>query len=192
MAMKKKCSSGHYVPQLATKILEGNKKAHHKKDRINLKGIMIGNAAIDASSDDRGLADYAWDHAIISDELYGSIKKECTFPEDGQESGPCNQAWNEFFGSMRNIDIYSLYTPACTDTLANASRSNSWKLAGTPLAVRRRRRRLSIHRASLTCSPLPCVLHEDDYSWQHFCRGSTMGGRTTRTTRAPTTTWWTT
>lgn len=139
--------AGHYVPQLATKIIEGNKKAHHKKDRINLKGIMIGNAAVDASSDDRGLAEYAWDHAVISDEVYGAIKKECKFPDDGEESAPCNQAWNDFFGAIQNIDIYSLYTPACTDTLANATRSNSssasssWKLAaGTPLAVRRCRR----------------------------------------------------
>ena len=164
MAMKKKCSSGHYVPQLATKILEGNKKAHHKKDRINLKGIMIGNAPIDASSDDRGLADYAWDHAIISDELYGAIKKECTFPEDGEETGPCNQAWNEFFGSMRNIDIYSLYTPACTDTLANASRTPSAAASSSSkLAVRHRRRRLlSIRRVSLHWFYfLVFFLHED-------------------------------
>lgn len=135
---------GHYVPQLATKIMEGNKKAH-KKDRINLKGIMIGNAAIDSSSDDRGLADYAWDHAVISDELYNTIKKECTFPDNGEENGPCNKAWNDFFEAIQDIDIYSLYTPACTDTLANASRSNSsssssWNklISNTPLAVRRR------------------------------------------------------
>ncbi|EAZ38365.1 hypothetical protein OsJ_22740 [Oryza sativa Japonica Group] len=48
--------AGHYVPQLATKILHFNKKKkeHDDDDRIiNLKGIMIGNAAIDSSSDDR-------------------------------------------------------------------------------------------------------------------------------------------
>lgn len=138
--------AGHYIPQLGVKILEGNKKAH-RKDRINLKGIMIGNAAIDSSSDDRGLADYAWDHAVISDEVYGAIKKECTFPDDGNESDKCQQAWSDFFSVMRDIDLYSLYTPACTDAMANASRTNSSssssaarrrsrKLADTPLAVR--------------------------------------------------------
>jgi serine carboxypeptidase-like clade 2 len=127
--------------------MEGNKKAHHKKDRFNLKGIMIGNAAVDASSDDRGMVEYAWDHAVISDEVYGAIKKECKFPDDGDESAACNQAWNDLFHAMQNIDIYSLYTPACTDALANATRSNSssaaspWKVAaGTPLAVSRRRK----------------------------------------------------
>lgn len=139
------CMAGHYIPQLGVKILEGNKKAH-RKDRINLKGIMIGNAAIDESSDDRGLADYAWHHAVISDEVYGAIKKECKFPDDGNESDKCGQAWNDFFRVMRDIDLYSLYTPACTDAMANASRANSsssllaprrsWKLADTPLAVR--------------------------------------------------------
>jgi hypothetical protein len=93
------------------------------------------------------LADYAWDHAVISDEVYGAIKKECTFPDDGNESDKCQQAWSDFFSVMRDIDLYSLYTPACTDAMANASRTNSsssssaarrrsWKLADTPLAVR--------------------------------------------------------
>ncbi|OEL38046.1 Serine carboxypeptidase-like 34 [Dichanthelium oligosanthes] len=147
--------AGHYVPQLATKIVEGNKKAQ-KKDRIKLKGFMIGNAAIDASSDDRGLADYAWDHAVISDELYGTIKKECTFPDDGKESAKCNQAWNEFFGAIRNIDIYSLYTPACTDTLANASRSRSSSSWSSRLA--------KIHRGMPYNTYDPCAdTHVIDY-----------------------------
>ncbi|KAF8754837.1 hypothetical protein HU200_011374 [Digitaria exilis] len=152
---------GHYVPQLATKIMEGNKKSH-KKDRINLKGIMIGNAAIDSSSDDRGLADYAWDHAVISDELYNTIKTECTFPDNGEEKAPCNKAWNDFFDAIQDIDIYSLYTPACTDTLANASHSNSslssWNklISNTPLS--------KIHRGRPYNTYDPCVdYHVVDY-----------------------------
>ncbi|GJN00207.1 hypothetical protein PR202_ga17621 [Eleusine coracana subsp. coracana] len=106
--------AGHYVPQLAEKILEGNQNGP-KKDRINLKGIMIGNAAIDSSSDDRGLVEYAWYHAVISDELYGTIMKECNFSDDGEESDKCGVAWDKFFEALRDIDLYSLYTPACTD-----------------------------------------------------------------------------
>ncbi|CAD6247007.1 unnamed protein product [Miscanthus lutarioriparius] len=155
--------AGHYIPQLGVKILEGNKKAH-RKDRINLKGIMIGNAAIDSSSDDRGLADYAWDHAVLSDEVYGAIKKECTFPDDGNESDKCEQAWSDFFAVMRDIDLYSLYTPACTDAMANASRTNSsssssrrsWKLADTPLG--------KVHRGMPYNTYDPCVdYHVFDY-----------------------------
>ncbi|KAL6603362.1 hypothetical protein ACP70R_043723 [Stipagrostis hirtigluma subsp. patula] len=113
--------AGHYVPQLAAKIVEENGKAKKKSDRINLKGIMIGNAAIDSSSDDRGLAEYAWDHAVISDELYAAIKKECSFSDDGDESPQCSAAWDKFFTALRDIDLYSLYTPACTDAMANSS-----------------------------------------------------------------------
>uniref|UniRef100_A0A0E0LFY6 Carboxypeptidase n=1 Tax=Oryza punctata TaxID=4537 RepID=A0A0E0LFY6_ORYPU len=115
--------AGHYVPQLATKILHLNKKAS-KEHRINLKGIMIGNAAIDSSSDDRGLVEYAWDHGVISDEIYAAIKGNCTFPNDGNETDKCDTAWNGFFAAMGDIDIYSLYTPSCTAALngTNSSR----------------------------------------------------------------------
>ncbi|WVZ94579.1 hypothetical protein U9M48_040458 [Paspalum notatum var. saurae] len=144
--------AGHYVPQLAVKILEGNKKAH-RRDRIKLKGILIGNAAIDSSSDDRGLADYAWHHAVISDEVYGAIKKECTFPDDGEESVKCSNAWNDFFRAMQDIDLYSLYTPACTHNSSSSSpaaaRRRPWKLAGTPLA--------KVHRGMPYNTYDPCV-----------------------------------
>lgn len=75
---------------------------------------MIGNAAMDSSSDDRGLVEYAWHHAVISDEVYGAIMRECYFPDDGEESDRCGVAWNAFFRALRDIDLYSLYTPACT------------------------------------------------------------------------------
>ncbi|XP_062229925.1 serine carboxypeptidase-like 34 [Phragmites australis] len=146
--------AGHYVPQLAEKILEENDKLKpaHKRDRINLKGIMIGNAAIDASSDDRGLAEYAWNHAVVSDEVYGAIKKECTFADDGEESQECNLAWNDFFAAMRDIDLYSLYTPACTDAVDNSTaRRRFFKLAGTPLA--------KVHRGLPYNTYDPCADH---------------------------------
>ncbi|XP_006657371.2 serine carboxypeptidase-like 34 [Oryza brachyantha] len=139
--------AGHYVPQLATKILQHNSKAS-KADRINLKGIMIGNAAIDSSSDDRGIVDYAWDHAVISDDLYAAIKGNCTFPDDGNETAQCDTAWNGFFAAMGDIDIYSLYTPACTAALNGTT--NGSRFADTPLA--------KLHRAGLPYNTYnPCV-----------------------------------
>jgi serine carboxypeptidase-like clade 2 len=114
--------AGHYVPQLAEKIVHMNKKAAHK---INLKGILIGNPAIDSSSDDRGLADYAWDHAVISDEVYGAIKSNCKFSDDADESDACNSAWNDFFNAMNDIDLYSLYTPACTNAMINSTSTST-------------------------------------------------------------------
>jgi serine carboxypeptidase-like clade II len=75
--------ASHYVPQLVEKILE------NRDDRINLKGIMIGNATIDLRSDYRGLAGYAWNHTAISNEVY-------SFSNDGLETDQCDGAWNNF------------------------------------------------------------------------------------------------
>ncbi|OAY72198.1 Serine carboxypeptidase-like 34, partial [Ananas comosus] len=93
--------AGHYVPQLAEKIYDANKNCS-KDDYINLEGIM------------KGMVDYAWDHAVISDQLYDDIKKSCDFAleDPGQ---PCNGLMDLFFHSFDPIDMYSLYTPVCTD-----------------------------------------------------------------------------
>ncbi len=46
---------GHYVPNLALAIHEGNKQARlHNDPEINLKGMLIGNAWTDAAIDNRG------------------------------------------------------------------------------------------------------------------------------------------
>ncbi|GJU17886.1 serine carboxypeptidase-like protein 34 [Tanacetum coccineum] len=58
--------TGHYVPQLAELIFDKNKTISNQ-DRINFKGFMIGNALLDDETDQTGMIDYAWDHAVISD-----------------------------------------------------------------------------------------------------------------------------
>ncbi|XBI63596.1 hypothetical protein VPH35_043974 [Triticum aestivum] len=122
--------AGHYVPHLAEKIVEQNKKVP-KSRHINFKGFMIGNAAIDEASDERGMVDYAWDHAVISDELYDAIKQNCKFDQAGNSSdfsssgqnpsnAACERAMDGFYEAFDHIDIYSLYTPACTASTGTA------------------------------------------------------------------------
>ncbi|XP_042048777.1 serine carboxypeptidase-like 34 isoform X2 [Salvia splendens] len=106
--------AGHYVPQLAELIIEKNKIAS-EDDHINLKGIMIGNAAIDSETDQKGLIDYAWHHAVISDKLYEEIKKQCNFKLENV-STDCNNALDKYFEVYKIIDMYSLYTPNCVDS----------------------------------------------------------------------------
>ncbi|XP_047958435.1 serine carboxypeptidase-like 34 isoform X2 [Salvia hispanica] len=106
--------AGHYVPQLAELIIEKNKIAS-EDDHINLKGIMIGNAAIDSETDQKGLIDYAWHHAVISDKLYEEIKKKCNFKLENVSSD-CNNALDKYFEVYKIIDMYSLYTPNCVDS----------------------------------------------------------------------------
>ncbi|XP_043699906.1 serine carboxypeptidase-like 35 [Telopea speciosissima] len=103
--------AGHYVPQLAELIYESNKNAS-KDSVINLKGFMIGNAVINDETDQIGFIEFAWSHAIISDQLYHNILKECDF-KSNKGSSLCNTYIGSFFQAYSDIDIYSIYTPVC-------------------------------------------------------------------------------
>ncbi|ESR50819.1 hypothetical protein CICLE_v10031415mg [Citrus x clementina] len=107
--------AGHYVPQLAELIHERNIRAG-KDSFINLKGFMIGNAVINDPTDTKGLVDYAWSHAIISDKLYKDISKECDFGQSMIRSN-CNDHIRGFVEAYAEIDIYSIYSPVCLDSL---------------------------------------------------------------------------
>ncbi|GAV72258.1 Peptidase_S10 domain-containing protein [Cephalotus follicularis] len=106
--------AGHYVPQLAEVIYDSNKIVS-KNDYINLKGFMIGNALMDDDTDQTGMIDYAWDHAVISDGVYDEAKRECNFSLKETSDG-CNRALNEYFDVYKIIDMYSLYTPKCVES----------------------------------------------------------------------------
>ncbi|XP_030526771.2 serine carboxypeptidase-like 34 isoform X1 [Rhodamnia argentea] len=106
--------AGHYVPQLSELILDNNKKVSNE-DYINLKGLMIGNALMDDDTDQRGMIDYAWDHAVISDRLYRDIKAACNFSQE-QLTTNCNQNLNKYFAVYKIIDMYSLYAPKCVNS----------------------------------------------------------------------------
>ncbi|XP_073101769.1 serine carboxypeptidase-like 34 [Elaeis guineensis] len=121
--------AGHYVPQLAEKIIDENKKAS-EDDYINLKGFMIGNAAIDDDSDQWGMIDYAWDHAVISDQLYEKVKKSCNF-SDQNVSLACNNALDEYFAVYKIIDMYSLYVPVCVNQNTYATSKKHFNVVGS-------------------------------------------------------------
>ncbi|KAK1262577.1 Serine carboxypeptidase-like 34 [Acorus gramineus] len=105
--------TGHYVPELAEKIFDENKKAP-KQNYINLKGFIIGNALLDDDTDQTGMIEYAWDHAVISDGVHDQIKKFCDFSQEEQPT-ECIHGMNEYFDVYKIIDMYSLYTPTCVD-----------------------------------------------------------------------------
>ncbi|XP_074273717.1 serine carboxypeptidase-like 34 [Silene latifolia] len=103
--------AGHYVPQLSEVIFDSNKQVSKSKF-INLKGFMIGNALLDDDTDQTGMIDYAWDHAVISDKVYKDVKSKCNFSSTDQTEA-CKNALNEYFAVYDLIDMYSLYTPTC-------------------------------------------------------------------------------
>ncbi|RDX64999.1 Serine carboxypeptidase-like 34, partial [Mucuna pruriens] len=103
--------AGHYVPQLSELIFDNNRDPA-KKDYINFKGFMIGNALLDDETDQKGMIDYAWDHAVISDGLYHNITRTCNFSLPSQTHA-CNVELSKYFDVYNIIDMYSLYTPRC-------------------------------------------------------------------------------
>ncbi|XP_010261659.2 PREDICTED: serine carboxypeptidase II-3-like [Nelumbo nucifera] len=99
--------AGHYVPQLANAILQ-NKNAG--MNSINLRGIMIGNPLINGETDMRGMYDYRWTHALVSDQINNAINSYCYA---SYQSEQCNYAMNQANAAVNSIDIYNIYAPLC-------------------------------------------------------------------------------
>ncbi|XWS63301.1 hypothetical protein CRYUN_Cryun06bG0083600 [Craigia yunnanensis] len=119
--------AGHYIPQLAEVIFDENKKSR-KENYIKLKGFIIGNPVLDKETDRKGIYDYAWGHALISDSLYKAVKTKCDF------SNPIltQECWDLIFNYnslVEIINLLSLYTPTCD---LNSSSSSGKKLAACP------------------------------------------------------------
>lgn len=89
---------------------------------------------LDDDTDQTGMIDYAWDHAVISDEVYHDVKKSCNFSEvpvtRESASNSCNHALNEYFAVYKIIDMYSLYVPVCVHRNTSASFKKSFWIEG--------------------------------------------------------------
>ncbi|KFK25190.1 hypothetical protein AALP_AA8G078600 [Arabis alpina] len=113
--------AGHYVPQLAEVIYDRNKKVTGNS-RINLKGFMIGNAVINEETDMAGLVDFAWSHAVISDDLHKNVHSSCRFEEaQTNKTVQCYNSVKDFMEAYNDIDIYSIYTPVCLSSDSSSS-----------------------------------------------------------------------
>lgn len=83
--------------------------------------IQLGNPETSDAEDWQGLVDYAWSHAVVSDETHNTIKRSCNFKSDDPWSNDdCSQAVNEVLNQYKTIDIYSLYTPLCIPNSSNS------------------------------------------------------------------------
>ncbi|XP_020113889.1 serine carboxypeptidase-like 33 isoform X4 [Ananas comosus] len=102
---------GHYVPQLAELVYERNKD-RQKYQYINLKGFIVGNPETNDYYDYKGLAEYAWSHAVVSDQVYELINKVCDFRADNW-SKACMDAMGIVMKQYHLIDFYNIYAPKC-------------------------------------------------------------------------------
>ncbi|GMN50865.1 hypothetical protein TIFTF001_020025 [Ficus carica] len=114
--------AGKYVPELAELVYDKNKDPSL---HIDIKGILLGNPETSDAEDWRGLVDYAWSHAVISDETQKIIKENCDFNSNNTwENEQCNQAVGEVLKQYKEIDIYSLYTSVCIADSSNSLESS--------------------------------------------------------------------
>lgn len=85
--------------------------------------LQVGNPETEESYDNWGILDYAWSHAVISDQLYNKARKVCDF-KSFDWSNECNGAMEEVFENYAEIDIYDIYAPKClinsTSSLAHS------------------------------------------------------------------------
>ena len=97
-------------------------------DSINsyeiFSSLQLGNPETSDAADWMGLVDYAWSHAVISDETYNIIVNSCNFTSnDTWSNKDCSAAVDELFKQYKEIDIYSLYTPTC---IGRSASSDDW------------------------------------------------------------------
>ncbi|GLJ34411.1 hypothetical protein SUGI_0691890 [Cryptomeria japonica] len=131
--------AGKYVPELAELIHDQN-KISPKSLYINLKGFMVGNPETHDANDWRGQMDYAWSHAVVSDETHMAIVENCDFDSNNTlDNKNCSDAIDEVYDQLNNIDMYSLYTPTCIhkNTTKNArSGGNQFKFSTNKMMKR--------------------------------------------------------
>lgn len=110
---------GHYVPELANRILEGNAAGNPK---INIEGFMAGNAWTYMPIDNAGAVFYWWTHALISDETYNGINSNCDFADIGPlksdsrrvyDEDACDTFLDAASNEMGNVNIYDIYVDVC-------------------------------------------------------------------------------
>lgn len=115
--------AGKYVPELAELIHDKN---NDPSLFIDLRGILLGNPETSDAEDWKGLVDYAWSHAVVSDETHKTIGHSCDFNSNNTWSNEdCSQAVDEVLRQYKEIDMYSLYTPVC---IGNSSGSEQTSL----------------------------------------------------------------
>ncbi|CAI9087528.1 OLC1v1021612C4 [Oldenlandia corymbosa var. corymbosa] len=118
--------AGKYVPELAELIHDKNEDPSLS---INLKGILLGNPETSDAEDWKGLVDYAWSHAVVSDETHKTIKETCDFySNDTWSNEDCSQAVDEVLKQYKEIDIYSLYTSVCIDNSTVDSETKAYQI----------------------------------------------------------------
>ncbi len=161
--------AGHYVPNLANRILEYNEGVTQK---LSLKGFMAGNPWTDAPTDNYGAAEFWESHAINSYTTFSGIKDFCDFSSVGpltvsngvKKTDPlkCDRFLRSSTSEMGAINMYDIYEDVCLSSRHSNGEAllRALASANTPFAV--------VARAAIAANDDPCI---DDHVTGYLNRG---------------------
>ena len=109
--------AGIYIPMLAYEILNYNDKISDDKDKINLKGIMIGNAYTDKKYEEYyAIVDYAFSHGLLSYEIRKDFLQNCI---NEFNKALCMDNLNKTFLILEKLNIYDYLRDKDDDILSS-------------------------------------------------------------------------
>ena len=129
--------AGIYVPILAYKIIEYNKKPE-TKEKINLKGILVGNGVADWNYDtEPAMMDFLFTHHLTSYEHRLNYVKYC-LTNNTYNEGECNKTYDEAYDIIKGINFYD-YLQDCKGkkNFKENLRTNPNYISRTPWAFKR-------------------------------------------------------
>ncbi|CAH8359533.1 unnamed protein product [Eruca vesicaria subsp. sativa] len=98
--------AGHYGPQLAQLILQRNKQTF-----INLRGLFLGNPALDRMVESTSVKPYMVSHAMIPQKYMDDyVNCGVGMPFDFQI---CAKAIEKIEAQLKHVDIYNIHAPVC-------------------------------------------------------------------------------
>ncbi|KAL6843400.1 hypothetical protein ACP4OV_026722 [Aristida adscensionis] len=118
--------AGHYVPQLAQRMVEFNKK----EKLFNLKGIALGNPVLEFATDFNSRAEFFWSHGLISDSTYDIFTRVCNYSRyvseyyRGSMSHVCSTVMGEVTKETSQfVDKYGVTLDVCFSSVLMQSKT---------------------------------------------------------------------
>ena len=76
----------------------------------------MGNPYVDRETAFKGIVDYYWSHALISDEIYMELILNCNVSSEESASEECIAWLLQADNAMGNISVYDIYAPLCNSS----------------------------------------------------------------------------
>ncbi|CAI5473007.1 unnamed protein product [Closterium sp. Yama58-4] len=119
--------AGHYIPQLAARIIEQNQIQNGTRLNLDFSGIFLGNPFVNYAYDTKGPIQFFYDHGMLSTDLYTDAIN-CDFAY-GAATLDCRYHINSAFSPWYEpIDPYNIYAPYCLADISSARLSASARM----------------------------------------------------------------